>query len=53
MSTISLRIPQSLHERVKQMARLDGVSVNQFVTVALAEKLSYMHALDYVQERAR
>lgn len=53
MSTISLRIPKSLHERVKELAKHDGVSVNQFVAVALSEKLSFMHALDYVEERAK
>lgn len=52
MGTISLRIPKSLHERVKALAKDDGISVNHFVTVALSEKLSFMHALDYVQARA-
>ncbi|MBN1780217.1 toxin-antitoxin system HicB family antitoxin [bacterium] len=44
MSTLSLRIPESLHKRVKKLASEDNVSINQFITSALAEKIS---ALDY------
>jgi predicted HicB family RNase H-like nuclease len=35
MSAISLRLPNSIHSRVKNLAKFDGVSVNQFITVAL------------------
>jgi hypothetical protein len=52
MSAISLRLPNSIHKRVKTLAKIDGVSVNQFVTVALTEKLSVMNAMDYIAERA-
>ncbi len=40
MSTISLRLPESLHERVRAVAEREGVSINQLITIALAEKLS-------------
>lgn len=53
MSAISLRIPNSIHGRVKTLAKSDGVSVNQFITVALAEKLSVMDAMNYVSQRAK
>jgi hypothetical protein len=52
MSAISLRLPNSIHTRVKDLAKYDGVSVNQFITVALTEKLSVMNALDYFEEKA-
>ncbi|MGI8766867.1 MAG: toxin-antitoxin system HicB family antitoxin [Gemmatimonadaceae bacterium] len=43
MSTISLRLPESLHERVRAVAEREGVSINQLITIALAEKLSAAH----------
>jgi hypothetical protein len=36
-----------------QAAKDDGVSVNQFITVALTEKLSVMNAAEYFEERAK
>jgi hypothetical protein len=41
MSTITLRIPESKHERLKQYAKEQGISLNklfeEFATVALAQ----------------
>jgi hypothetical protein len=53
MSAISLRLPNSIHSRVKHLAKDDGVSVNQFITVALTEKLSVMNAKEYFEEKAK
>ena len=53
MSTISLRLPESLHRRVREMAKQDNVSINQFITTALAEKLSALMTMDYLEERAK
>ena len=53
MSAISLRLPNSIHARVKHLAKDDGVSVNQFITVALTEKLSVMNAAEYFAEKAK
>jgi hypothetical protein len=53
MSVISLRLPNSIHSRVKYLAKDDGVSVNQFITVALTEKLSVMNAAEYFEERTK
>jgi len=52
MSAISLRLPNSIHTRVKDLAKDDGVSVNQFITVALTEKLSVMNAAEYFEQKA-
>jgi hypothetical protein len=53
MSAISVRLPNSIHARVKHLAKDDGVSVNQFITVALTEKLSVMNAAEYFGEKAK
>lgn len=52
MSAISLRLPNSIHSRVKDLAKFDGVSINQFITIAVTEKLSVMNAVDYFEEKA-
>ena len=51
-SIISLRIPKSLHEEVKELAHDEGVSLNQFVMLALAEKVATLRAIDYLEQRA-
>jgi predicted transcriptional regulator len=52
MSTISLRLPESLHRRVRELARSEDVSINQLITTALAEKMSALMTVDYLEERA-
>jgi hypothetical protein len=53
MSTLSLRLPASLHRAIKEFARREGISINQFVTTAVAEKLSALLTEEYLQERAK
>lgn len=53
MSNLSLRLPESLYKQVKELAKKEGVSINQFVTTALAEKLSALMTQDYLEARAR
>ncbi len=52
MSTISLRLPESLHERVRELAKQENISINQFISTALAEKISALLTADYLEERA-
>lgn len=52
MSTLSLRIPDSLHRTLKSAAEQDGVSINQFVSLAVAEKLSALQTYNLIAERA-
>ena len=53
MSTISLRLPEALHRYAKELARQEGVSMNQLITTALAEKMSALSTETYLEERAR
>ena len=39
MSTISLRLPDSLHAKVRELAEKEHVSINQLITLAVAEKV--------------
>lgn len=51
MSTLSLRLPDSLHERARQVAKREGTSMNQLIATALAEKLSALDTVAYLEER--
>ncbi len=53
MSAISIRLPDSLHRKVKEVAQRDKVSINQMITLAVAEKLSALETEDYLGNRAR
>ncbi len=53
MTTISLRLPDSLHEAARDLAQQDQVSMNQFITLAVAEKVAALTTETYLQERAR
>ncbi len=44
MSTLSLRLPKSLHEQLLEVAQEKGISVNQFVMLAVAEKVAVLSA---------
>ena len=50
-ATYPLRLPVSLKEAVAEVARCDGTSINQFVTTAVAEKLSAMRTAEFFAER--
>lgn len=52
MSTISVRLPDSLHEAARELARKEKVSINHLITLALAEKLSALMTEEYLEERA-
>jgi hypothetical protein len=51
MSTISLRLPESLHKKVRELAKSEDVSINQLITTALAEKMSALMTVDYLRAR--
>lgn len=51
MSTLSLRLPESLHQRARELAQQEGVSINQLIATALAEKISALDTVGYLRER--
>lgn len=52
MSTLSLRLPESLHRRLSEIAEKEGVSINQLISSAVAEKMSALLTEDYLATRA-
>ena len=53
MSTLSLRLPKSLHDLARQVAKDEEISVNQLIALALAEKLSALKTEEFFAERAK
>ena len=49
---MSLRIPESIHGRIRELAKKEGVSINQLINSALTEKISALMTLYYLRERA-
>ena len=52
MSTVSLRLPNFLHKEVKEISKEEGISINQFIATALAEKMSALRTQEYLENRA-
>ena len=53
MSTLSLRLPESLHRKIRELAERDDISINQFIAMAVAEKTSALLTVDYLEDRGR
>ena len=51
-STYPLRLPASLKAAVAEISKEDGTSINQFVTTAVAEKVSAMKTAEFFAERS-
>lgn len=52
MTALSLRLPQSLHQKVSELADREGISINQLISSAVAEKMSALMTEDYLKTRA-
>ena len=52
MSTISLRLSESLHAQARLLAEQEGISINQLIATSLAEKMSALLTSEYLEARA-
>jgi predicted transcriptional regulator len=52
MTALSLRLPQSLHQKLGEVAEREGISINQLINSAVAEKMSALMTEEYLQARA-
>jgi predicted transcriptional regulator len=53
MSTLSLRLPESLHRRLSELAEQEGISINQLISSAVGEKMSALMTEEYLTARAK
>ena len=51
-SNFALRLQPSLLDEARKLAEEEGVALNQFINVAVAEKLSALRTESYIAERA-
>lgn len=51
MSVLSLRLPQSLHQKLAELAQSEGISINQLIASAAAEKVAALMTEAYLEER--
>ncbi len=52
MSALTVRLPNSVHESIKELAKRDGISVNQFIASAASEKMAAFLTLEYLNQEA-
>ncbi len=52
MAALTVRLPNSVHEKIKELAERDEISVNQFIASAAAEKMASVLTLDFLKAEA-
>jgi hypothetical protein len=50
---MSVRLPKYLHREIKKLAEEEGISMNQFIATAAAEKVSSLKTVEDLEERAQ
>jgi len=53
MNVLSLRLPRTMYGQLRSVAKTEGISMNQFIMLAVAEKIATLRAIDYLEERAK
>ena len=52
MAALTIRLPNSVHQKIKELAARDDVSVNQFIASAASEKMASVLTLDFLKSEA-
>jgi len=52
MTALTVRLPNSVHQKIKELAERDDISVNQFIASAAAEKMASVMTLDFLKSEA-
>jgi predicted transcriptional regulator len=52
MTALTIRLPNSVHQKIKELAERDDISVNQFIASAAAEKMASVMTLDFLKLEA-
>lgn len=52
MTALTIRLPNSVHLKIKELAERDNISVNQFIASAASEKMASFLTLDYLKAEA-
>jgi hypothetical protein len=52
MSHLNVQLPDSLYKNLQALAEQDGISVDQFIATAVAEKIAALTTETYLEELA-
>jgi predicted DNA-binding ribbon-helix-helix protein len=52
MAAFMIRLPNSVHQKIKELAERDEISVNQFIASAASEKMASVLTVDYLRAEA-
>ena len=52
MGALSVRLPESIHRHIREIAKNEGVSINQLISSAISEKVSAIMTEEYLKKRA-
>ena len=52
MGALSVRLPESIHRHIREIAKAEGVSINQPISSAISEKMSAIMTEEYLKKRA-
>jgi len=52
MTALTIRLPNAVRQKVKELAQGDDISVNQFIASAVSEKMASVITLDYLKAEA-
>ena len=50
---VALRLAESLGMSLKEFSKHEKISMNQFISTAIAEKLSALKTYDYLEEKGK
>lgn len=53
MSTLNIQLPNALQSNLQELAEREGISIDQFIATAVAEKMSALMTESYLAERAK
>lgn len=53
MSSITLELPKSLHTKISELSKTEGISTTQFLILAAAEKMSAILTENYLEKEAK
>jgi uncharacterized protein (DUF1778 family) len=53
MNVLSLRLPKTMYSQLRAAAKAEGISMNQFIMLAVAEKIATLSTMNYLEERAK
>ncbi|MCU0549089.1 MAG: hypothetical protein MUC48_07055 [Leptolyngbya sp. Prado105] len=53
MSQLNVQIPDSLYKNLQRLAEQDGISIDQFIATAVAEKIAALTTETYLEDLAK